>query len=112
MLLTILHNACMEQHRRYASLAAIEDSGPEPPPPASPNWIAAPSPEEELAEAQMERAWREAMGALPGPLNDPLRLHLEGWSDDDIARRLGISREVVRKRRQLAKDRLRALLKL
>jgi len=112
-LLTILHNACMDQHRRNASLATIEDPAAEAPPPSSANWVgAAPSPEEELSQAQMDQAWRQAMSTLPSLLNDPLRLYLEGWSDDDIARRLSISREVVRKRRQLAKDRLRALLKL
>lgn len=113
-LLTILHNACMDQHRRYAAQATIDETETETPTPAAEaEWTsAAPSPEEALAQAQMERAWRQAMSTLPGLLNDPLRLHLEGWSDDDIARRLNISRELVRKRRQLAKDRLRALLRL
>jgi RNA polymerase sigma factor (sigma-70 family) len=112
-LLTILHNTCMDHHRRKASHAAMGDPAAETPPPSSANWAApAPSPEEELSQAQMELAWRQAMSALPGPLNDPLRLHLDGWPDDDIAIHLNISREVVRKRRQLAKDRLRALLKL
>ncbi|WP_372784948.1 RNA polymerase sigma factor [Phenylobacterium sp.] len=111
-LLTILHNTCMDEHRRDASQTAIEDPAGETASP-SPAWAGvALSPEEELSQAQMDQAWRRAMGALPGLLSHPLRLHLEGWSDDDIAERLEISREVVRKRRQLAKDRLRALLKL
>lgn len=109
-LLRILHNACMDQHRRNACLSTIEDPALEPPP-GPEGWPrAAPSPEEELFQAESESAWLQAMHALPGPLNDPLRLHLEGWSDDDIARRLNITREVVRKRRQLAKDRLRRFL--
>ncbi|MBW8813060.1 MAG: sigma-70 family RNA polymerase sigma factor [Caulobacterales bacterium] len=109
-LLRILHNACMDQHRRNACHAVMVDSTIEPAP-APEAWPrAAPSPEEELSLAQSENAWLQAMRALPGPLNDPLRLHLEGWTDDDIARRLNITRELVRKRRQLAKDRLRRFL--
>jgi len=111
-LLRILHNACMDQHRHNASLAAMDETAGEPPRTCPGCWeTAAPSPEEELSLAQMEQAWRQAMSALPGPLSDPLRLHLEGWPDELIAVRMNISREVVRKRRQLAKDRLRALLK-
>jgi len=40
-----------------------------------------------------------------------LRLHLDDWTDDEIARHLQISRELVRKRRQKAKERLRELLR-
>jgi RNA polymerase sigma factor (sigma-70 family) len=109
-LLRILHNACMDQHRRNACLSVMGDFAVEPAP-APEAWPrAAPSPEEELSLAESERTWTQAMRALPGPLNDPLRLHLEGWGDDEIARRLNISRELVRKRRQLAKDRLRQFL--
>lgn len=111
-LLRILHNACMDQHRRNATLAAMEDPPSEAPQTPLAGWEGvAPSPEEELSQAQMERAWREALSALPEPLSDPLRLYLEGWPDELIALQLNISRELVRKRRQLAKDRLRAALR-
>jgi RNA polymerase sigma factor (sigma-70 family) len=112
-LLRILHNACMDQHRRNACLAAIdEDAGPRPGTSADCWEDAAPSPEDELSQSQMEQAWRQAMSALPGALGDPLQLHLDGWPDELIALHLNVSREVVRKRRQLAKARLRALLNL
>ena len=52
------------------------------------------------------------MNALPAALVEPLRLHLDDWSDERIAAHLNISRELVRKRRQLAKNRLRLLLDL
>lgn len=112
-LVRILHNACMDQHRQNANRTPIEDDRAELPAPAAAAWKKAePSPEEALTQLELAEAWRQAMSALPGALIDPLRLHLDDWTDDMIARHLNISRELVRKRRQLAKDRLRALLNL
>jgi DNA-directed RNA polymerase specialized sigma24 family protein len=63
-----------------------------------------------LSQAQLQTAWTKAVSALPPVLIDPLRLYLDDWPDEAIAAHLGISRELVRKRRQIAKDRLRDLL--
>lgn len=112
-LVRILHNACMDQHRQKATQAPIEGDVADTPPTAAPGLVKAePSPEEALSQAQLQGAWREAMAMLPPSLADPLRLHLDDWSDDEIALHLQITRELVRKRRQLAKERLRALLRL
>lgn len=108
-LLRILHNACMDQHRLSANSA---DLGPEEDTTLEPLWTTpARSPETLLFEAERVEAWRRAFSALPPTLTTPLRLHLDDWSDDAIALHLGISRELVRKRRQLAKERLKSLLR-
>lgn len=112
-LVRILHNACMDQHRQKATQAPIEGDVADTPSMSAPSLVKAePSPEEALSQAQLQGAWRQALATLPDSLVDPLRLHLDDWSDDDIAVHLNISRELVRKRRQLAKERLRTLLKL
>ena len=83
------------------------------PQPTAAAWVkAAPSPEEALSQQERDAAWDKAMNALPAALVEPLRLHLDDWGDDRIAAHLNISRELVRKRRQLAKNRLRLLLDL
>jgi DNA-directed RNA polymerase specialized sigma24 family protein len=55
-------------------------------------------------------AIERALGGLPALLAEPLRLHLDEQTDAEIAARLDISREVVRKRRQMARDWLRRRL--
>lgn len=112
-LVRILHNTCMDQHRHNASRMPIETDDGELPQPSVAAWTKTePSPEEAVSQQEADAAWRRAMNALPAALVEPLRLHLDDWSDEDIATHLGISRELVRKRRQLAKNRLRLLLDL
>jgi len=112
-LVRILHNACMDQHRQNANRIPIAAEDADLPPPSAAAWVkAAPSPEEALSQQESDAAWGRAMNALPAALVEPLRLHLDDWSDERIAAHLNISRELVRKRRQLAKNRLRLLLDL
>lgn len=112
-LVRILHNACMDQHRQNANRIPIATEDADLPPPSAAAWVkAAPSPEEALSQQESDAAWGRAMNALPAALVEPLRLHLDDWSDERIAAHLNISRELVRKRRQLAKNRLRLLLDL
>lgn len=68
------------------------------------------TPEEALSRAQAETAIGRGFSALPEHLREPLKLHLDGAPDEEIAQRFEVTREVVRKRRQLARDRLRASL--
>ncbi|HYE47484.1 MAG TPA: sigma-70 family RNA polymerase sigma factor [Caulobacter sp.] len=111
-LLRILHNTCMDQHRQNAGRAAIDEQAIDAPAARDPAWTKPePSPEEALTQSERDRAWRRALASLPRALVDPLRLHLDDWTDDEIARHLQISRELVRKRRQKAKERLRELLR-
>lgn len=112
-LVRILHNACMDQHRQNAGRISMEPSDGDAPPPTAGAWVQTePSPEEALSRQESEAAWGRAMNALPTGLVEPLRLHLDDWSDERIAAHLHITRELVRKRRQLAKNRLRLLLDL
>jgi RNA polymerase sigma factor (sigma-70 family) len=109
-LVRILHNTCMDQHRQNASRVPIKTEDDDLPPSAA-AWAAAePSPEEVLSQQESDAAWGRAMRALPASLVEPLKLHLDDWSDEQIAAHLNISRELVRKRRQLARKQLRLLL--
>lgn len=110
-LVRILHNACMDQHRQNANRVPIESEDEDLASPPVSVWAEPePSPEEALSQQESDAAWGRAMSALPEALVEPLRLHLDDWSDERIAAHLNISRELVRKRRQLAKNRLRLLL--
>ncbi|MFN7130057.1 MAG: RNA polymerase sigma factor [Brevundimonas sp.] len=110
-LVRILHNTCMDQHRQNASRVPIKTEDDDLPPPSAAAWAAAePSPEEALAQQESDAAWGRAMRALPASLVEPLKLHLDDWNDEQIAAHLNISRELVRKRRQLARKQLRLLL--
>jgi RNA polymerase sigma factor (sigma-70 family) len=110
-LVRILHNTCMDQHRQNASRVPIKTEDDDLPPPSAAAWAAAePSPEEVLSQQESDAAWGRAMRALPASLVEPLKLHLDDWSDEQIAAHLNISRELVRKRRQLARKQLRLLL--
>lgn len=106
-----VHNACIDRHRarRRSDRAATE---------VVLNAAAAPfacgtparSPEELLSAAEERERLRRALRALPAHLAKPLALHLDDVSDVDIAERLTISRALVRKRRQLAREWLRRRL--
>ena len=111
-LLRLVHNACMDRHRghrrqhRIAEVAGHGDGCPFPivRPPLEP------SPEDLLSAAQSDSELVQALGTLPRALAEPLRLHLDDRPDAEIAARLNVTKEVVRKRRQLAKDFLRRRL--
>lgn len=112
-LVRILHNACMDQHRQNVGRIPMGPTDADLTLPTASAWgHSEPSPEEALDRQERDAAWGRAINALPAALVEPLRLHLDDWSDEDIAARLCISRELVRKRRQLAKNRLRLLLDL
>lgn len=107
-LLRLVRNACIDRHRarrrgeRVAQnigidAAAVPAAAPQPPR----------SPEDLLAARQEIRVLKSALGALPPLLAEPLRLHLDERSDSEIAAQLDVTREAVRKRRQLARDWLR-----
>ena len=52
------------------------------------------------------------MGALPSFLAEPLLLYLDDLSDAEIAASLNVTKEVVRKRRQIARALLRRQISL
>jgi RNA polymerase sigma factor (sigma-70 family) len=111
-LLRLVHNACMDRHRgrrrqhRIVEEAGHEDSGlfsvvaPQPDR----------SPEELLSAVQLVDELKEALAALPHSLGEPLLLYLEERSDAEIAAKLNVTKEVIRKRRQMARDWLRRRL--
>jgi RNA polymerase sigma factor (sigma-70 family) len=110
-LLRILHNIAMDTHRQNGRHLPVDEISGEPPTPAASfDQKTEPTPEETLAQTQFNRALQAALRQLPGDYLTPLMLHLDDVPDDEIARRLNISQALVRKRRQLAKERLRQLL--
>jgi DNA-directed RNA polymerase specialized sigma24 family protein len=66
------------------------------------------SPEELLAAMGQIGDLQHAIVALPQFLAEPLMLYLDDLSDEEIASKLNVTNEIVRKRRQIA----RALLRL
>jgi len=108
-LFRVLHNVCMDQHRHhqrqplYAEPVADELQQPT----ALDGREAERSPEDRLADTQLVEALERALASLPTSLVEPLLLYLDDKSDAEIADSLEVSREVVRKRRQIARDRLR-----
>jgi RNA polymerase sigma factor (sigma-70 family) len=113
-LLRLVHNACMDRHRvaqRQSRLAAdVAGDAGDAAPALAPRLDR--SPEELLAASQLTVGLQEALAALPRSLAGPLLLYLDGLSDAEIAASLNVSREVVRKRRQMARDLLRRQLLL
>lgn len=107
-LVRLVHNACMDRHRngrresRLAGALGIDGAAIAAIVPAQSR-----SPEECLAGCELITGLQEAMRALPPLLAEPLRLFLDDLSDGEIADRLSITRDVVRKRRQMARDWLR-----
>jgi len=111
-LLRLVHNACMDRHRgrrrqhRIVEEAGNEESGffsfvaPQPDR----------SPEELLSAVQFVDELKQALAALPQSLAEPLQLYLEERSDAEIAAKLNVTKEVIRKRRQMARDWLRRKL--
>ncbi len=108
-LLRLVHNACMDRHRgnrrRQRVARDIMDGDAR----AAPAVVVQPdrSPEELLAAVEQVDGLRRALGTLPDFLAEPLLLYLDERSDGEIAGSLNVSREVVRKRRQIARALLR-----
>jgi RNA polymerase sigma factor (sigma-70 family) len=108
-LLRLVHNACMDRHRNHRRDSRfVKDIGDIDC--ASAPAITAPpdrSPEEHLSASEEFGVLARAMSALPAFLAEPLLLYLDEESDADIAARLNVTKEVVRKRRQMAREILR-----
>lgn len=111
-LLRLVHNACMDRHRghqrQHRMVRDVAGDGDFLCPIVAPQHSR--SPEELLTAFQLvnevERAFRE----MPDLLAEPMTLHLDGRPDAEIAHSLNVSKEVVRKRRQMARDWLRRRL--
>ncbi len=111
-LLRLVHNACMDRHRGYQRQnRMIKDAAHDgdylfP--------IVAPqpdrSPEELLSALQFATQLQRALDELPRSLAEPLRLYLDNRPDAEIAGNLNVTKEVIRKRRQMARDWLRRRL--
>jgi RNA polymerase sigma factor (sigma-70 family) len=108
-LVRLVHNACMDRHRsnrRQSRLAKdITDADAQ----SAPAVAIQPdrSPEELLTAFQQIGDLQRALTALPDFLAEPLLLYLDDLSDAEIAGSLNVTREVVRKRRQIARAMLR-----
>lgn len=112
-LLRLVHNACMDRHRsnrrHRRAVQDIKDS----------DSLSAPAvaiqpdrtPEDMLVIFQQFESLQHALGALPEFLAEPLMLHLDDRPDAEIAGALKVTREVVRKRRQIARALLRRQLR-
>ncbi|HXW40599.1 MAG TPA: sigma-70 family RNA polymerase sigma factor [Xanthobacteraceae bacterium] len=108
-LLRLVHNACMDRYRskerqnRLMSDMANDDGQSVPAVAPKRNR----SPEELLGAVQLITCLQDAMMTLPRSLAEPLLLYLDDLSDADIAASLNVTKEVIRKRRQMARDWLR-----
>lgn len=108
-LLRLVHNACMDHHRsnrrqyRLANDIGHSDARSAPAVAIQPDR----SPEELLVAMQEIGDLSRALELLPKFLAEPFFLHLDERSDAEIADNLNVTKEVVRKRRQMA----RAMLK-
>ncbi len=108
-LLRLVHNACMDRYRvkqrqnRLMSDIANDDGQSVPAVAPKRNR----SPEELLGAVQLITCLQDAMMTLPRSLAEPLLLYLDDLSDADIAASLNVTKEVIRKRRQMARDWLR-----
>lgn len=107
----LVHNACMDQYRarrrrqRLSENTAAEDHED------TPALIPRPqrAPDETLHMNQVFEALERQLRALPVSLLEPLLMRvIEDKSYDEIAAQLGLSNCAVRKRIQLARDRLKA----
>lgn len=106
----LVHNACMDQHRsRKRQQRLCEESigdDPEETPTLQPQPQR--TPDEALHMNQLFTALENHLKELPVSLLEPLMLRvIEEKSYDEIAACMGLSNCAVRKRIQLARDRLR-----
>lgn len=108
-LLRLVHNACMDRHRSNSRRQRVARDILAGDARAAPAVVVQPdrSPEELLAAFEQVADLRQAMGDLPAFLAEPLMLYLDEHSDSEIAGSLNVTKEVVRKRRQIARALLR-----
>jgi RNA polymerase sigma factor (sigma-70 family) len=108
-LLRLVHNACMDRYRvkerqnRLMNDIADDDGQSVPAIVPKPNR----SPEDLLGALELITSLHDALTRLPQSLAEPLMLYLDDLPDADIAASLNVTKEVVRKRRQMARDWLR-----
>jgi RNA polymerase sigma factor (sigma-70 family) len=108
-LLRLVHNACMDRHRgnrRRSRLAKdITDTDAQ----SAPAVAIRPdrSPEELLGVLQQLGDLQRAMTELPSFLAEPFLRYLDDQSDAEIADSLNVTKEVIRKRRQIVRAMLR-----
>ena len=108
-LLRLVHNACMDRHRsnrRRSRLAKdITDADAQ----SAPAVAIRPdrSPEELLCALQQIGDLQRAMTELPSFLAEPFLRYLDEQSDAEIADSLNVTKEVIRKRRQIVRAMLR-----
>lgn len=112
-LLRLVHNACMDRYRDKRRINRFEKVISEIESSSAPAVAAPPerSPEELLSALEEFGILKKAMDALPASLADPLLRHLDEQSDAQIAASLNVTKEVIRKRRQIARDILRRAIK-
>jgi RNA polymerase sigma factor (sigma-70 family) len=111
-LLRLVHNACMDRHRgrqrQHRMARDVAGDGDFLFPIVAPQHSR--SPEELLTAFQLVTELQQALSELPHSLAEPLMLYLDERPDAEIASSLNVSKEVVRKRRQMARDWLRRRL--
>jgi RNA polymerase sigma factor (sigma-70 family) len=113
-LLRLVHNACMDRYRvkerqnRLMNDIADDDGQSVPAIVPKPNR----SPEDLLGALELITCLQDALMRLPQSLAEPLLLYLDDLPDADIAASLNVTKEVVRKRRQMARDWLRRKISL
>jgi len=106
----LVHNACMDQHRSRKRQSRLSDEIDGDDPDQAPNITPRPmrTPDEALHMRQTFDQLENQLLNLPISLLEPLLLRvIEEKSYDEIAGRMGLSNCAVRKRIQLARDRLR-----
>ncbi len=113
-LLRLVHNACMDRHRKNRRQTRLAKDITESDAPSLPALAVQPgrTPEELLAAFQQVGNLQRAMMSLPAFLVEPLLRHLDEESDAEIAGSLHVTKEVVRKRRQIARAMLRRQMPL
>lgn len=111
-LLRLVHNACMDRHRGYQRQNRIVKDAAHDGDYLFPAVAPQPdrSPEELLSALQFATQLQRALDELPRSLAEPLRLYLDNRPDAEIAGNLNVTKEVIRKRRQMARDWLRRRL--
>ncbi len=107
--LRLVYNACMDRYRNNRRQTRLAKDITESDATSAPAVAIQPerSPEELCAAFQEIGRLRRALDSLPAFLSEPLLSYLDEESDADIAGRLNVTKEVIRKRRQIARNLLR-----
>jgi len=106
----LVHNACMDQHRSHKRQARLSDEIDGDDPEQAPNITPQPErmPDDVLQMQQTFDQLEQHLMELPISLLEPLLMRVvEEKSYDDIAAKMGLTNCAVRKRIQLARDRLK-----